>query len=488
MDHSRAPILEAMLEFRRRGDVVYTPPGHKQGRGADPRVLEVLGREAFLSDVLTTNGLDDRTSSHGYLQQAQELMADAVNAETAFFSTCGSSLSVKTAMLSVAAHGEKLLVARNIHKSVVSGLILAGIEPAWVEPVWDADLEFAHPPTADAVARAWQRHPDAKGLLTLGPTDYGVSSDLAAIVEVCHRRDKPVIADEAWGAHLPFHDGLPQWGMNVDADVCVTSVHKAGSGFEQSSVFHLKGNRVDPAVLKQREDLLSTTSTSSLLYAALDGWRRQMVERGRELVDGALKHAEALREGVNQIDGLHATTIEEMLARPGVAEVDPYHVLIEVAGLGITGYQAADWLRSHHRIGLGLSDHRRVEALITHGDDEQTVERLLRALEDLASRHGEIEPSPPVRIPSPAHLDLETVMLPRDAFFGPTESVPAEQAAGRVAAELATPYPPGVPVLVPGDLITREAIEYLRSGLAAGMQLPDPASSSLETVKVVARQ
>jgi arginine/lysine/ornithine decarboxylase len=275
--------------------------------------------------------------------------------------------------------------------------------------------------------------------------------------------------------------------MNVGADVCVTSVHKAGSGFEQSSVFHLKGSRVDPTVLKQREDLLSTTSSSSLIYAVLDGWRRQMVEQGRELIDGALRHAQALREGVNGIEGLHAVGVEELLARPGVEEVDPYHVLIEVAGLGVTGYQAADWLRANHGVGVGLSDHRRIEALITHGDDDETIERLVAALADLAKRHGEIPQSPPVRIPSPAHLDLETVMLPRDAFFGPTEVVPVEQAAGRIAAEVATPYPPGVPVLVPGDLITAEALDYLRSGVAAGMQLPDPSDPKLEHVKVVSR-
>jgi len=486
MDHSRAPILDAMLEFRRRGDIVYTPPGHKQGRGADPRVIEVLGREVFLSDVLTTGGLDDRTSSKGLLQEAQELMADAVNADTAFFATAGSSLSVKTAMLSVAAHGDELLVARNIHKSVVSGLVLAGIRPVWVDPVWDTELEIAHPPAVEAVERAWDAHPDAKGLLHIGPTDYGVASDLAAVVEACHRREKPIIADEAWGAHLPFHDALPTWGMNADADVVVTSVHKAGSAFEQSSVFHLKGRRVDPVLLKQREDLLSTTSSSSLVYAALDGWRRQMVEQGRGLIDHALKHAQSLRDGINAIDGLHAVTVAELLARPGVHEVDPYHVLIEVHGLGITGYQAADWLRPHHRVGVGLSDHRRIAALITHGDDDETVARLVDALADLARHAGELDPSPRVHIPSPEHLDLETVMLPRDAFFGPTEVVPADQAVGRVAAELATPYPPGVPVLVPGDLITAEAVDYLRSGVAACMQLPAPTDPNLEKIKVVA--
>src|SRR3954467_13812637 len=311
MDHSRAPIIDAMIEFRRRGDIVYTPPGHKQGRGADPRVVQVLGREAFLSDVLTTNGLDDRTSSHGYLQQAQELMADAVNAETAFFSTCGSSLSVKTAMISVAGPGEKLLIARNIHKSVISRLLLAGIEPVWVSPVWDFELEIAHPPSLESVEQALQVHPDAKGLLTLGPTDYGVSGQLAEIIQACHRRGKPVTGDEAWGAPLPFYEGLPTWGMNVDADVCVTSVHKAGSAFEQSSVFHLKGDRVDPAVLKQREDLLATTSTSSLIYGALDGWRWQMVEQGHELVDAALRYAQAVRDGINGIDGVHAWGVDK---------------------------------------------------------------------------------------------------------------------------------------------------------------------------------
>src|SRR5205085_10091277 len=165
-------------------------------------------------------------------------------------------------------------------KSVISGLLLAGIEPVWLAPMWDHELEIAHPPSVEEIERAWDAHPDAKGLLTLGPTDYGVASDLRRVVEACHRLGRPIIIDEAWGAHLPFHDNLPTWGMDANADVCVTSVHKAGSAFEQSSVFHLKGNRVDPGVLKQREDLLATTSTSSLLYGALDGWRRQMVEHG----------------------------------------------------------------------------------------------------------------------------------------------------------------------------------------------------------------
>src|SRR3954451_604972 len=277
MDHTRAPVLEALSAFRHRGDTTYGPPGHRQGRGVDPRVLTLMGEGVFASDVLMLNGLDDRRMSQGVLEQAQELMADAVRAEKAFFSTCGSSLSVKSAMLAVAGPGEKLLISRNAHKSVIAGVIINGTHPVWVHPKWDDQRKLSHPPEPDDVRGALEENPDARGMLLITPTDWGTCADIAGTADLCHQHRIPLIVDEAWGAHLPFHDGLPAWGMNAEADVVVTSVHKAGSAFEQSSVFHLKGDRVDPVLLKQREDLLSTTSTSSLIYGALDGWRRQMV-------------------------------------------------------------------------------------------------------------------------------------------------------------------------------------------------------------------
>src|SRR3954452_20603741 len=274
MDHSRAPVLEALQEFRRRGDVVYGPPGHKQGRGADPRVVDIVGAGVFRSDVLSLNGLDDCRESQGITTQAEDLMADAVHADKAFFSTCGSSLSVKTAMISVAGPGEKLLVSRNAHKSVVAALIISGVQPIWVHPHFDPDRQLAHPPEPEDVRRALEQHPDAKGMLLITPTDWGTCADIAGVAAVCHERDVPLIVDEAWGAPLPFHPDLPAWGMNAGADLVVTSVHKMGGAIEQSSVFHLQGDRVDPNVLKQREDLLGTTSSSALVYLTLDGWRR----------------------------------------------------------------------------------------------------------------------------------------------------------------------------------------------------------------------
>src|SRR3954454_23257297 len=304
MDHSRAPVLEAIEEFRRRGDIYFGPPGHKQGRGADPRVLEVLGEGVFASDILTLGGLDDRRQSQGVLPQAQELMADAVGADHAFFSTCGSSLSVKAAMLAVAGPGEKLLISRNAHKSVIAGVVINGTVPVWVHPHFDEDRHMAHPPEPADVRKALEAHPDAKGMLLITPTDWGTCADIRGVAEVCHEHGVTLIVDEAWEAHLPFHQDLPTWGMDADADLVVTSVHKMGSAVEQSSVFHLHGDRVDPTVLKQREDLLATTSASSLVYCSLDGWRRQMVEQGQELLTEAIRLARRAREGVSSVDGV----------------------------------------------------------------------------------------------------------------------------------------------------------------------------------------
>ncbi|GLY83272.1 aminotransferase class I/II-fold pyridoxal phosphate-dependent enzyme [Actinoallomurus iriomotensis] len=488
MDHSQAPVLDALAAYHRRGYLPFTPPGHKQGRGTDPRVRAVVGDDVFRSDVLATAGLDDRMSSGGVLERAQELMADAVGADHAFFSTCGSSLSVKSAMLSVAGPHEKLLVGRDAHKAVVAGLILAGIRPIWVEPQWDPELRLAHPPSAEAFERRLAEHPDARGALVTSPTPYGTSGDLAAITRVCHDRDVPLIVDEAWGAHLPFHPELPVWAMDAGADVCVTSVHKMGSGLEQSSVFHLQGDRVDPDVLSAREDLLGTTSPSVLVYAALDGWRRQMVEQGRDLLQAALDLARSVRAEIDGIEGMRVHGEADFIGPDRAAEMDPLQIIVDIEALGVTGYSAADWLREHHRINLHVSDQRRISAQLSYADDEESARPLLEAFRHLsreAERGNEaLDPAGEVQVPTPDDLRLELVHLPRDAFFGRTEQVPVEQAAGRVVAEMLTPYPPGIPAALPGERLNAAVLDYLRTGVKAGMVIPDAADSKLESVRV----
>jgi arginine/lysine/ornithine decarboxylase len=488
MDHAETPVLDALADYHRRGELPFTPPGHKQGRGADPRVRAVLGDDVFRSDVLATAGLDDRMSSNGVLQQAQELMADAVGAENAFFSTCGSSLSVKSAMLSVAGPHEKLLVGRDAHKSVIAGIILSGVRPVWVPPQWDPELRLAHPPAAEEYARGFAEHPDARGALVTSPTPYGTCADLAAVTRICHERGLPVIVDEAWGAHLPFHSELPTWAMDAGADVCVTSVHKMGGGLEQGSVFHQQGDLVDPDVLENRADLLGTTSPSVLVYAALDGWRRQMVEQGRDLLQGALDLARSVREEIEGIDGLHVHS-EDFVGPDRAAQYDPLQIIIDISRLGVVGYSAADWLREHHRLNLHLSDHRRISAQLTYADDQRSVRRLTTGLRDLVEHAGRpdsgLRAAGEIAVPPPRELQLELVHLPRDAFFGRTSQVPIERAEGRVAAEMITPYPPGIPVAVPGERLNHAVIDYLRSGVTAGMVVPDATDSRLTSVRVM---
>lgn len=487
VEHDDAPLLEALQSYHRRHRYGFTPPGHRQGRAADERVLAVLGTDIFRADVLATGGLDDRRAQGRYLVRAEQLMADAVGASEAYFSTCGSSLSVKAAMMAVACgrRGDGLLVSRDSHKSIVAGLIFGGLQPRWITPRWDADRHLSHPPSPAQVEQAWQRHPDADGALIVSPTPYGTCADLTGIAEACHRRAKPLVVDEAWGAHLPFHPGLPSWAMDAGADICVVSVHKMGVGFEQGSVFHVQGDLIDRERLWACADLLMTTSPSVPIYAAIDGWRRQMVQHGAELLDVALSRAVQVRAALHSLADV--TVLEdELLGAEASHDLDRLQVLLDVAGTATSGYQAADWLREHRGIDVGMSDHRRILATLSIADDEDTVAMLLDALRDWRRAADRFEPPRPIVLPEPKQLQLESVLSPREAFFSATETVPAEQAPGRIAAEQITPYPPGIPAVIPGELMTRTVIDYLRTGVAAGMNVPDPADPSLCTVRVVA--
>ena len=486
MDQSQTPLLDALVDYHATDRYGFTPPGHRQGRGVDDRVLDVLGHQPFRDDVLASGGLDDRRTSNKYLKRAENLMAEAVGADTAWFSTCGSSLSVKAAMMAVAGGDGSLLVGRDSHKSIVAGLIFAGVQPQWVTPRWDADRHFSHPPSVQSYSDAWDEHPDAAGALVVSPSPYGTCTDLAAIAQVCHDRGKPLIVDEAWGAHLPFHEGLPTWAMDAGADVCVVSVHKMGAGFEQGSVFHLQGDLIDPDRLSACADLLMTTSPNVLVYSALDGWRRQMVEHGRELLGAALDLAYNLRDELERIPEVEVLD-EELLGAEASHDLDRLQVLMDVSATGTSGYQAADWLRENCQIDVGMTDHRRILATLSFADGKDTAARLVAAMWSWRAAAENFDRPRPIVLPTPEEIQLETVMLPRDAFFAAVEQVPADEAVGRVAAEQITPYPPGIPAVVPGERLTHTVIGYLRTGLAAGMNVPDPADTSLMTFRVVAQ-
>ncbi len=294
-----------------------------------------------------------------------------------------------------------------------------------------------------------------------------------------------MIIDEAWGAHLPFHEELPTWAMDAAADICVVSVHKMGAGFEQCLVFHLQGDRIDQDRLSACADLLMTTSPNVLVYAAMDGWRRQMVEHGHELLGAALELAYEVRQDIEMIPDVQVLD-DELLGVQASHDLDRLQVMMDVSETGTSGYQAADWLRAHAHIDIGMNDHRRILATLSFADDKITAGRLTHALSEWRRAASDFDPPPRIDLPSPEELQLDNVCPPRDAFFGRVETVPTDRAAGRVCAEQVTPYPPGIPAVVPGECLDDAVLDYLCSGVRAGMNVPDAADPSMRTIRVLA--
>jgi arginine decarboxylase len=472
MNHDQTPVLDAIQQFHDDGLYSFALPGHRLGRGIDDRTAQVLSRSTFAADVITAKSA---------VPEAEALYADAVGAKQAVFTTCGSSISIHTAVLTASGPGHKILVDRNVHKSVAASLILAGVEPVWLPPAWDHDRELAHPATADSVARALDDHPDVDSVLIITPTEYGTGADVGRTAALCHDRGIPLVVDEAWGGHFGFHPDPPTAAVQAGADLSVQSLHKADGGLCQASMILLGGDLIDPVDLRLRLDLITTTSPSALMYGSIDGWRRHLALNGKELIDGALHRASGLRDRLGKVRGL--TVIDESIHdTAGVAEWDPLKLCVDVSALGLTGWQAMEWLQSEQRIVAQLGNARWVICSLTYADDDDAVEQLGAAFENLAAA-----PPPPDRpapsIPPLEELNLEQVMSPHEAFFATTEQV--SDPVGRIAAEMISPYPPGVPAILPGERFTEAVVTYLRSGNAAGMTLPDASDPTLKTLRVV---
>ncbi|SHN76064.1 Arginine/lysine/ornithine decarboxylase [Cryptosporangium aurantiacum] len=466
-------MLETIDEFRNAGTYSFGLPGHRLGRGVDERTAATLSRGVFEADIEVAKQA---------VPEAEKLFADAVGARDAVFTTCGSSISIHTALLTVTGPGRRILIDRNVHKSVVASLILAGAEPVWLRPRWDYENEIAHPATAGDVSEALERHPDVSAVLAITPTEYGTGADVRGIAEACHRRGVPLLVDEAWGAHFPFHPDLPTAAVRAGADLTIQSLHKAGGGLCQSSIILLgHGDLVDPVDLRLRLDLITTTSPSALFYGSIDGWRRHLAAEGEHLLGQALERAARLRERLGAVPGL-AVMGPDIIGHDSVAEWDPLKLSVEVADLGITGYQARAWLESEQKVLAQLGDARRVICALSYADDDAAIERLARAFEALAAAPPKPD-RPSLAIPPLDELNLEQAMSPRDAFFARTEQV--KDPVGRIAAEMISPYPPGVPAVLPGERFTAPVVEYLRAGKAAGMTIPDASDPDLETFRVV---
>ena len=485
LDQTQAPLAEAVRAYRDDEMTPFTTPGHKRGRGIAAETAQWLGHAAFTNDVPVASGVDDTHTTRDVLGAAERLAADAFGAERSFFLLNGSSIGNQAAVLAVAAPGDEIVVTRTFHKSMLAALILSGARPVYVRPRPDPALEVAHGLEASDLAATLDRHPRARAVLIVSPSYYGVAADVHALTAVCHERDIPLIVDEAWAPHFAFHPDLPPSAMACGADAGVASIHKVLTGFTQSSILNVQGPRVDPARVAAWLGLLQTTSPSAFILASIDACRRQMALHGRALLSRTLALGAWARGEINGLPGLQ-TMGTEVIGRPGAAALDGTKLVIDVRGAGLSGYTADAWLRERHHITVEMSDHRRVVALLSIADDERSVGRLIAALRELVTSAPRDEAAPHAMPGLVAGLDTESVHTPRDAFFAPARAVPLDAAAGHVAAEVVTPYPPGIPLLAPGERITAPIVAYLRAGLAAGMHITGAADPILATLRVVA--
>src|SRR3954451_17098409 len=419
-----APIADAIRSYWERDMVTFTIPAHHGGRGVTPEFARWMGIDAARCDAPMSHGLDTRDRAWQVQSTAQELFAEAVGAEQTLFSANGSSMSVHVAIMAVCGPGDTIVMARKGHKSSFAGLVLSGARPVYVDPYYDEELEIALGPFAEDIRTALQAHP-ARAAMIFTPSYYGTTADVAAIAQVCHERDVPLVTDDAWGLDyaLSGHPDLPDSALDQGSDLAIGSVHKTITGLTQTSVLSVGSDRIDTERLQLCFELEESTSASSLLLSSIDGARCQFVRDGEELLERAVRSARLLRERLAaEVPELEVVDIERLAARPGVVAVDPTHVLIEVAPIGLTGYQALDWLRDHHSVDVELVDHRRIMPLVTYAHAEPEVDRLVRGLRALVDERadggdGGLDLPPLPRIRS------EQAMLPRDAYFAQTDLV-----------------------------------------------------------------
>src|SRR3954452_1107259 len=430
-DQDSVPIADAMRAYHERGMLSFGIPAHSGGRGPKPEFTDWLGDGAARFDLPMSHGVDTRDHVWAVQQTAQELFAEAVGARETLFSTNGSSLSVRVALMAVAGPGDTVIVARNPHKSSVAGLIMNGATPAWIDPVYDEDLELAHVPTVETVAAALDRRPDAKAVVIFTPSYYGTAADVRAIAEACHARGVPLVTDDAWGLDyaLSSHPELPEGALAQGADLAIGSVHKTITGLGQTSVLSVGSDRIDTERLHLCFELEKSTSASTVLLSSIDGARRQFVRSGDRLLDRAVKTAHHLRERLAaDVPELTVVAVDELATRAGVAAVDPTHPLIETWPVGLTGFEADDWIRDKRQVDIELVDHRRIMPLVTFAHGPEDADRLVEALRDLVDEAGTPGKDARLDLPTRAELRTEQVMSPRDAFYATTELVKPSEA------------------------------------------------------------
>ncbi len=491
-DQRRAPYLDALVDYAGRDPARLHVPGHKGGAGADPGLIEALGERALALDVpALTHGIDVGAEPTPF-EQAQRLAAAAWGAERAWFLVNGASQGNLAAGLALAHAGERVVVQRNAHSSTIDALVLSGMRPTFAAPEIDPELGIAHcltPETLDAALRAT---PGAIGAWVISPTYFGAAADVRGLAAVAHEHGVPIVVDEAWGAHMAFHEAMPEHALAAGADLVISSTHKIVGSFTQSAMLHLGhradarrgGGRIGADVVDRAVTLTESTSPNSLLFASLDAARRQAAVHGRELLERTMATLARARAQIQAIDGLDVLD-ERMTGRPGVFAYDPLRLAVDVRGIAVGGYELAPLLREIDDINLELYGQNVVVAVFGMGERAlPEAERLVAALREAAERVG-LDPRGASASFAPPPPWGELAMTPREAYLGAQEVVPAAQAAGRIAAESLATYPPGIPNVLPGERLTEETLAYIQRTLELGGSVRGASDRLLATVRVV---
>jgi arginine decarboxylase len=482
---SDTPYLDALRAYAARDPGRFPVPGHKAGAGADPGLVEDFGERVFRLDIpALTYGIDVGDEPTPFVA-AQRLAAEAWGARRTWWLVNGASQGNHVAMLTLGHLGDCVVTQRNAHSSTIDALIVSGLRPTFVSPELDPELHIAHCMTPEALDRALEETPDAVGATVVSPTYFGAVADVAALAEVAHRHGVPLVVDEAWGAHLAFHEELPAPALSLGADLVISSIHKVVGSLTQSAMIHLgHGGLIEEPVVDRCVTLVESTSPSAILNASLDAARRMAATRGRELVGETLTALERTRDAIREIPGLDVLD-ERLAGAPGVFDYDPLRLAIDVRGTRMSGYELARRLREEHDVLMELAGENVMVAVYGMGEDATAAsERLLAALRGVIESTSEAErDAAAVQFTAPPPWG-ELVMTPREAFLGPQEVVAARDAVGRVAAESLAAYPPGIPNVLPGERLTTETLDYIEQTIAHGGSLRGASDRELRTLRV----
>ena len=473
-----APIYEALEAFRKKRVVPFDVPGHKRGRG-NPELRELLGEKCVNLDVNSMKPLDNLCHPVSVIRDAEQLAAEAFGAAHAFFMVGGTTSSVQSMVLSSTKAGDKIILPRNVHKSVINALVLNGAIPVYINPEVDGKLGISLGMELAEVEKAIKANPDAKAVLVNNPTYYGICSDLRSIVKLAHAHNMLCLVDEAHGTHFYFGPNMPVNAMAAGADMASVSMHKSGGSLTQSSLL-LTGPNVNWEYVSQIINLTQTTSASYLLLSSLDISRRNLYMRGETSFAKVAEMAEYAREEINTIGGYYAYG-QELKNGGSIFDFDVTKLSVYTRDIGLAGIEVYDLLRDEYDIQIEFGDIANILAYVSIGDRIQDIERLVGALADIKRLYSR----DPSKMLNTEYIAPQVVVSPQEAFYAKDESLPIRETAGRICSEFVMCYPPGIPILAPGEVITKEIIEYIIYAKEKGCSMQGPEDPEVNNINVL---